>query len=46
MLLFGKTERKTESAYKKKNLYIYIYRQKEKEGANGHKKRETKKQSP
>ena len=32
-------ERKTESTYKKKNLYIFIYRQKEKEGAKGHKKR-------
>ena len=37
-----KTERKTESTYKKKNLYIFIYRQKEKRvksGQNRHKKR-------
>ena len=31
---------KTENTYKKKNLYIYIYRQKEKKGAKGHKKRD------
>lgn len=32
-----------QSTYKKKNLYIFIYRQKEKEGAKRHKKRGTKK---
>lgn len=32
-LLLIATERKTESTYKKKNLYIFIYRQKEKKGA-------------
>ena len=35
-------ERKTESTYKKKNLYIFIYRQKEKAGKIGTKKGATK----
>ena len=33
LIAYCYTERKTESTYKKKNLYIFIYRQKEKEGA-------------
>ena len=34
--------RKTASTYKKKNLYIYIYRQKEKAGKNSYKRAQKK----